>query len=263
MTLMFIMKKSSFVALSLLLAMLNVPAISHAAGTTPEHPEQHIQHHEQPADSLETTETESGIDHETIHRLTEEDYRAVAEELGVDVATIKAVVEIEAGSTHEGFYKPGLPLINFDMTMFRRFAAQNGINLSKYNKSHAVVFSRPNAARYGSTQGGQQARLKAARTIDEATAIQGCFWGMFQIGGFNWKKTGCSSIQEFVERMSTSEREQLELFAQFITNTGMLKHLRNKNWAAFARMYNGASYARRGYHTRLAASYAKHNKSGK
>lgn len=201
-------------------------------------------------------------DHETIHRLTEQDYKEVAEELGIEIATIKAVVEIEAGPGHEGFYKPGLPIINFDMSMFRRFAGKNGINLSKYNKSHAVVFSRPNASRYGSTQGAQQARFKAARTIDETTAIQGCFWGMFQIGGFNWRKTGCSTIQEFLQKMSLSEREQLELFARFITNSGMLKHLQNKNWASFAKMYNGNSYARRGYHTRLANSYAKHKRSG-
>ena len=91
---------------------------------------------------------------------------------------------------------------------------------------------------------------------------QGCFWGMFQIGGFNWRKTGCSTIQEFLQKMSMSEREQLELFAKFITNSGMLKHLQNKNWAGFAKMYNGNSYARRGYHTRLANSYAKHKRSG-
>lgn len=191
-------------------------------------------------------------------RLTESDYKEVATRLGIEVATIKAVVEVEAGPSHEGFFKPGLPLINFDMSMFRKFAGKNGINLSKYNKSHAVVFSRPNAARYGSTQAGQQERLRVAKTIDYSTAVQGCFWGMFQIGGFNWKRCGCSSIEEFVERMSRSEREQLELFADFITNCGMLNHLKNKNWAGFARMYNGASYASRGYHTRLANSYRKH-----
>lgn len=197
---------------------------------------------------------------DVVKRLTEEDYKEVAKRLGIEVATIKAVVEIEAGATHQGFHKVGEPLINFDITMFRKFAGKNGVKLDKYNKSHAVVFSRPNAARYGSTQAGQQARFKAARTIDETTAIQGCFWGMFQIGGFNWKQCGCKSIQEFVERMSISEREQLELFADFVTNTGMLPHLKNKNWSAFARMYNGPSYASRGYHTRLANSYAKHKK---
>jgi hypothetical protein len=60
--------------------------------------------------------------------------------------------------------------------------------------------------------------------------------------------------------MSRSERDQLELFAEFIRSTGLLKHLSNKNWAAFARGYNGPSYASRRYHTRLAQAYAKYSK---
>ncbi len=37
----------------------------------------------------------------------------------------------------------------------------------------------------------------------------------------------------------------------------MLPDLKAKNWAGFARKYNGASYARRGYHTKMAAAYRK------
>ena len=85
----------------------------------------------------------------------------------------------------------------------------------------------------------------------------GTFWGMFQIGGFNYKLCGCESVDEMVRLMSYSELQQLELFATFITNTGMLADLKNKNWSCFARKYNGASYARRGYHTKMAKAYAK------
>lgn len=194
-----------------------------------------------------------------IHRLTEDDYREVAEELGIETAAVKAVVEIEAGRSHQGFSAPSTPLVNFDLTMFRRFAGKRGINLSKYHKSHPHVFS-------GAGRGSQAVvnrRLQAARTIDNTTAIEGTFWGMFQIGGFNWRKCGTSSIEEFVELMSRSERDQLELFAKFITNSGLLKHLQAKNWAAFARGYNGPSYARRGYHTRMAAAYARYKKAEK
>lgn len=191
-------------------------------------------------------------------RLTDEDFREVAEELGVEVAAIKAVVEIEAGTKHEGFWANGKPIINFDLSMFRKFAARNKINLSRYQRSHAVVFAKPNRARYGSYQAAQQARLDAARTIDDKTAIEGTFWGMFQLGGFNWKVCGTSSPDEFVRLMSRSERDQLELFAEFIRETGMLPLLKAKNWSAFARRFNGPTYARRGYHTRLARAYAKH-----
>ena len=193
-------------------------------------------------------------------RLTEEDYKEVSEELGVDIASIKAVVEIEAGSSQQGFWAEDKPLINFDLSMFRKMARRNGIRLGKYGKSHAVVFARPNRAKYGSQQAAQQARLDAAMTIDSLTAIQGTFWGMFQIGGFNWKKCGAESATEFMRRMAVSEREQLELFAAFIRNSGLLPALKRRDWRAFARGYNGPSYASRGYHKRLARSYAKHSR---
>lgn len=195
-------------------------------------------------------------------RLTERDYKEVAEELGVEVAAIKAVVEIEAGKSHQGFWDEGKPLINFDLTIFRQMAKRNKVNLSKYSRSHSVVFSRPDSRKYGSQQAAQQARLDAAMTIDTLTAVQGTFWGMFQIGGFNWKKCGAASPEEFVRLMSRSERDQLELFGEFIVNSGLLSALKTKNWRAFAKGYNGPSYAARGYHTRLANAYARYKKAG-
>lgn len=197
-----------------------------------------------------------------IQRLTERDYAEVAQMLGVDIASIKAVVEIEAGTAHQGFYAPGLPIINFDLTMFRRFAGRNGINLTPYQQSHAVVFAAPNARKHGSHQSAQQARLEAAREIDNKTAVEGTFWGMFQIGGFNWSKCGAKNIDDFVNRMSNSERDQLDMFARFLKSTGLDKHLQAKNWEAFARGYNGPSYARRGYHTKLKSAYMKYSKTG-
>lgn len=192
--------------------------------------------------------------------LTEQDFVEVAEELGVEIPAIKAVVEIEAGKTHEGFWDEGKPLLNFDLSIFNKMASKNKISLSKARKNYPVVFNRPDVKKYGSQQAGQQARFDAALQIDTLTAIEGTFWGMFQIGGFNWDKCGAESPQEFLQLMSRSERDQLELFASFITNTGLLKHLQNKNWAAFARGYNGPGYARRGYHTKMASAYAKYKK---
>ncbi len=191
---------------------------------------------------------------DTIPTLTDEDFLEVAGRLGVEVAAIKAVVEIEAGRSHEGFSAPGKPLINFDLTMFRRFASRRGVNLSKFRKSHSVVFSS-----HRGSQTRANKRLDAARSIHPDAAVEGTFWGMFQIGGFNWDKCGCSSLDEFEDRMSRSERDQLDMFAEFITKAGLLKHLKSKNWAAFARGYNGPAYARRAYHTRMASAYAKYS----
>lgn len=184
--------------------------------------------------------------------LSDEDFRIVSEELGVETAAMKAVVLIEAGKGMKGFWAPGVPVVNFDNSMYSRFRGKSKV--------------RPDAdARIPSGLTGYALRewtlLVKARKKDSDAANNGTFWGMFQIGGFNYAKCGCATVDEFVRLMSTSELEQLELFAAFITNTGMLDDLRKKNWAAFARKYNGASYARRGYHKRMAEAYRKFSSS--
>lgn len=182
-------------------------------------------------------------------RLTDEDFNIVAQELGVEVAAIKAVVEIEAGKTMHGFSAPGIPVINFDQKMYNIYAPK------AVNKAGVTGESVP-AGLTGYAK-KEWTLLINARKKNAEGALMGTFWGMFQIGGFNYKLCGCKDVNEFVKVMSQSEFSQLELFAKFITNTGMLDDLKNKNWAAFSRKYNGASYARRGYHTRMAAAYKK------
>lgn len=189
--------------------------------------------------------------------LTEADFNEIAGILGVEAAAIRAIVEIETGKTHKGFHAPGKPIINFDLPVFRRAAARRGINLGRHSSSPAL--QPVNIRKYGGQQAAQQARLDAAMAIDSIAAIESTFWGMFQIGGFNWKLCGMPSREDFVKMMSRSEYDQLRLFANYMENTGLLKHLKNKNWAAFARIYNGPSYAARGYHTRMAAAYRKYS----
>ncbi len=196
----------------------------------------------------------------TFKKLTENDYRRAAKELGVEVAAIKAVVQIEAGHKLQGFHAPRVPLINFDLIMFTKAAIRRGTKLNKFKKTHPVVFTRPDKKRYGSHQEAQHARLASAMTIDSIAAIEGTFWGMFQIGGFNWKKCGADSHLDFLDRMSRSEEEQLELFVNFIKSNKLEKYLQKKDWESFARIYNGSSYKKRNYHKRMAAAYRKFSK---
>lgn len=183
--------------------------------------------------------------------LSDEDFRLVAEELGVEVAAIRAVVEIEAGKSMKGFWAPGVPVINFDSQMFARMKSKAPSKAGA--KGETVPEGLSGYALREWTQ------LINARKTNAQGANMGTFWGMFQIGGFNYKQCGCSTVDEFVRLMAYSELEQLELFAAFITNSGMLEDLRQKNWAAFARKYNGASYKKRGYHTKMAAAYKKYS----
>jgi hypothetical protein len=192
-------------------------------------------------------------------KLTQKDYDEVAARLGVEPAAIRAVVEIEAGRTNKGFWAPGKPLINYDMTVVNKFAKKCGVTLSKYRNSHPEIWSA-SKKKYGSQQATEWARFEALRDVDNTLGIYSSFWGMFQIGGFNWKLCGAKDVDEFFMLMCRSERDQLDLFANFISSSNLVKYLKTKDWAAFAYRYNGPSYASRGYHTRLAKAYAKYSK---
>ena len=183
--------------------------------------------------------------------LTEHDFELVAEELDVEIATIKAVVEIEAGKAMKGFWAPGIPVINFDRSMYNKYK----------NKAASKEGAKGEKVPEGLTGYAlkEWKELITARKTNAQGANLGTFWGMFQIGGFNYKLCDCESVDEFVKRNTISELEQLQLFAILITKTGMVEHLRKKDWRAFARRYNGPSYAKRGYHTKMAKAYKKYS----
>lgn len=179
--------------------------------------------------------------------LSEEDFKVVANELGVETAAIKAVVKIEAGPALRGFWAPGVPVVNYAQSLFNKYNAKIKGPKSKDAKVPEGLSG------YALKE---WTSLTRARKINEDAANMACYWGMFQIGGYNYKLCGCESIAEMVALVSESEFSQLEMFAVFISNTGMLESLRKKDWTSFARKYNGSSYAKRGYHTRMAKEYA-------
>ena len=201
------------------------------------------------ADSLRVEKEDSASRYST---LTDADYQLVADELGIEVAAMKAVVLIEAGEKMEGFYAPGVPVVNFDPVMYKQYAPKAP---SKEGNEDAKV--PDGLSGYALKEWTQ---LTEARHKNAQGADMGTFWGMFQIGGFNYKLCGFDSVDEFVAKMSESELAQLEIFAKFITATDMVKYIKDKDWAKFSRAYNGSSYAQRGYHTRMAEAYKKFSK---
>lgn len=181
-----------------------------------------------------------------------------ARQLGCDPAAIHAVVDIEAGHIHDGFWEPGKPVVYFSFNQFKKYAAKRGVNVEAQRREHPALFASPDKAKHGgSAMKAMQARLDEAMAVDSVAAIQASFWGMMQIAGFNWRLCGASSPQDYYKRMSGDNHTQMELFVNFLRSTNLDAPLRQHNWAKFARGYNGPSYASRGYHTRLARAYAK------
>lgn len=94
--------------------------------------------------------------------------------------------------------------------------------------------------------------------IDEGAAISSASWGLFQIMGFNHKVCGCEDVKEFVERMKENEDSQLALFTAFVQSNKLDDFLREKDWAGFAKRYNGPAYAENRYDEKLKNAYEKH-----
>ena len=74
--------------------------------------------------------------------------------------------------------------------------------------------------------------------------------------GFNFKACGYNNVEDYVNAMYVSEGKHLEAFGGFIKSVNLVRHLVTKDWAAFAKGYNGPAYAQNKYDTKLAAAYA-------
>lgn len=183
-----------------------------------------------------------------MHKLTDEDYVWAAQQLGCDAAAVRAVAEIEAPKG--GFLSDGQVTILFERHWFDRLTG------GRFRIKYPDI-SHPTAGGY---IGGaaEHRRLQRAVELDREAALQSASWGKFQIMGFNYRTAGCKTLQEFINRVHRSERAQLELFVNFLKNRGLAKIIANKQWATFARIYNGKAYKKYNYDTRIAAAYIKH-----
>jgi len=182
--------------------------------------------------------------------LTEQDFQTAALSVGCDVAAIKAVASVE--SSRSGFDPEGFPITLFEGHWFYKLTG------GKYAQSHPTIcYPVWTKQFYGKTWQAEEARLAEAAALDHDAAMKSASWGLFQIMGLNYDKCGFGTVQEFVNVMCKSEGAQLQAFVMFIKNTGLASSLQNKQWATFAKGYNGPQYAQNNYDTKLAAAYAQ------
>jgi peptidoglycan hydrolase-like protein with peptidoglycan-binding domain len=182
--------------------------------------------------------------------LTEVDYQTAATLLNCDIASIKAVAEVE--SRGAGFLADGRPKILFERHKFHKFTG------GKFAAAHPDI-SNKSPGGYGAGGNHQWDRFNEAFALDPSAAIQACSWGKFQVMGFNFAVCGFGNIDDFRTAMETSEGEHLKAFCNFISGNNLAGALRNRQWANLASGYNGADYKINQYDTKLAAAYKKYS----
>lgn len=180
--------------------------------------------------------------------LVPEDFRRAATSLAVDVPCIKAVAQVEA--PNGGFLSTGEPTILFERHVFSERTQ------GRFDATHPHI-SNPVGGGYGLTA-AQHGRLAEAAALDRTAALESASWGKFQIMGFNHVAAGYSELQTFINAMYHSESKQLDAFVSFLKKDrggAMQRALQAKEWAVFARLYNGPGYAKHNYDGRLRDAY--------
>jgi len=170
--------------------------------------------------------------------ITLSEKEALAKEFGIEYKALNAVFIVE--SSGSGFdRKTGLIKIQFEPYWFKKYTGKklaNGVE----------------------NQTAEWKAYNAAYKIDKAAAMKSTSWGLGQVMGFNYKAAGYKDVQAMLDDFNLNEANQLRGMLNFIKATPkMLEALKKKDWATFAKYYNGPKYKDFNYDTRLAAAYAK------
>ena len=197
-----------------------------------------------------------------MEKLTDARIAEIARENGIHPAALLAVKLIESG-TKSGFLDSGKPQILFEGHVFYKYLKANvkSLDMNKLCAQYPnIVYPKWDKSKYF---GGEKewTRLDQARKINMKYANYAASWGMFQVMGFNYKTCGCKSIDEFVEKMCTSQEQQLLITLNFLKNSNLIVPLQKRQWATFAKGYNGPGFAQNKYHIKLQAAYNNYLKS--
>jgi hypothetical protein len=190
---------------------------------------------------------------ETSEGVSEADYLRVAQVLGVDQATLLAIVDVEAVATESAFGADGRPTILFEPHLFSRQTAR------RYDESHPHLSrTRWDRSLYPATQEGRWAQLAEAYALDADAALKSTSWGAFQILGHHHANAGFETPGEFARFVSASPANQFEATVLAVVRSASLEdELRQRDWVAFARGYNGPPLAQQ-YGARLQRAYERH-----
>ncbi|QKV20310.1 N-acetylmuramidase domain-containing protein [Oricola thermophila] len=183
---------------------------------------------------------------------------AAARDVGAEPAALLAVIEVESGGRAfaeiDGRKEP---LIRFEGHWFDRL-----LDGRKRARARALGLASPRAGvvRNPASQAERWRLLAEAMKVDRPAALQSTSWGMGQVMGFHWKALGYASIEELVAEARSGPAGQVRLMVRFMQANGLIDALKARDWAAFARAYNGPRYRVHRYDSRIAAAYRRHRR---
>lgn len=178
--------------------------------------------------------------------------RDSAARLGVEKEVLAAVALVESAGRALAMVKgKPEPVIRFEGHYFdRRLGGSERALARTLGLAAPVAGAVKNPA-------GQEARwamLEQAAAINRQAALESASYGVGQVMGAHWQWLGYPSVEALVDDARSGLSGQMRLMERFIDKSGLSSALRQGNWAAFARGYNGPAFAKNGYDRKLAAA---------
>ena len=182
----------------------------------------------------------------------------LAGDYGLTAAHVLAVIAVESSGKPFERADPTLPTLLFERHKFyanlsaekRNAAVKAGLAVPKWDKAHQYKDE-------GTSAGRVTVFRRAVDFGGAEVASLSCSWGLMQIMGSNHAACGFKNATEMVCAFTTVEG-QLRGALEFIKHTRLLSKLQHKDWAGFARGYNGAGFKANRYDTKLADAYANY-----
>lgn len=182
---------------------------------------------------------------------------AAAQRAHIPPAALLAVVEVESeGAPLE--IDGRTPCLLFERHVFHRELAARAPDKLKVAKKAGLAIPKWSPSTQYKDQGRSAARLELlakARAIDTECANRACSWGLGQTMGFLAEELGFVSATDLVAKMTAGGiPAQVEMMVAEITRKGLADELGRKDFAGFARGYNGLGYEKNQYDTKMAAA---------
>ncbi len=182
--------------------------------------------------------------------------RTAASQLGIELAAMLAVIEIESAFRFFAVVNgKDEPVIRWEGHYFdRRLSGKDR------DRARAQGLASPTAGaiKNPASQAARWAMLDRAVLINATAALESASYGGGQVMGANWRALKYGSVDALVNAARSGVAGQINMMARFIRTNGLEGALKRRDWAAFARGYNGQNFAKNGYHTKLAKAYARH-----
>ena len=177
---------------------------------------------------------------------------AIANKMGFDPAIAVAIIAQESGGY--AFSADGRMIIRFENHLFNDYWGKN--NASTFNDHFQVgdpIWTghkwRPTSSvPWQDFHGNQSAEwdvFTLACTLNDTAAKKSISMGLPQILGSNYTVLGFASVQDMFNAFTTSERNQVIAFFDFLqgNSANALTALRNRDFRTIASIYNGAGNA--------------------